>query len=309
MSDFSEIRPGVYDDIPEAEYHKIPYVSKSRLWMLKDSPAHLKKSLDGEYNPSSDAIRMGSLFDAYLLDPDLYASFPRAFKCESVLKSGNRSGQNCGATPSGRYFGSWRCGKHIPKDTEPENLKEYVLLGEEKQIEEMIASMRRHPEARKLLDGTKKKQITIIWDHEITGMRCKARIDAVSEYDGVVCAWDLKSTEATTKYTFNRIARDKGYFLQASMYLDGCEALDKLMGRKPRNRMFQFLVCSTKKDKVINEYPAFVYEADYQDLRQARNFRDSLIMQWADCLKNDSWPTPNELSVVEELYVPEYART
>ena len=80
------------------------------------------------------------------------------------------------------------------------------------------------------------REIAIVWDDPETGLRCKARIDFVSEYDGWTVVGDLKSSINAAPKQWARAVANYGYHRQAAFYLDGCNAIS------PHDRLFAWII-------------------------------------------------------------------
>lgn len=95
--------PGIYRDLPDELYRKIPFVSQSILKMVdRDadygaSPLHAKAAFDGKYPTDSDALRYGRAEHCWIHEGE--DEFRRrtlvATSCVGTIKS--RNGELCGA--------------------------------------------------------------------------------------------------------------------------------------------------------------------------------------------------------------------
>jgi len=98
----------------------------------------------------------------------------------------------------------------------------------------MVASLRAHPIAGRLLSGGH-REVTIRWD--AGGVPCKGRLDGYHpELLGGV-AFDLKSTTDASPEEFARSVARYGYARQEAFYRDGLAALGRAVPH------FLFLVC------------------------------------------------------------------
>jgi hypothetical protein len=69
----SELAPGLYYDVPEADYHarEVGIASKSALDLVHKSPRHYKAWLDGEERDPTPAMAFGKLVHTAVLEPHL----------------------------------------------------------------------------------------------------------------------------------------------------------------------------------------------------------------------------------------------
>lgn len=111
--------PGIYENIPDAEYRSWNAISQSTLKVASEATwAHVRATLDGKIERKSDALAFGRALHTWLLEPHLFEdTYQVALPCAAEIKSGDRKGEECGC--AGRYFNSldevWLCGKHAPK--------------------------------------------------------------------------------------------------------------------------------------------------------------------------------------------------
>ncbi len=71
------MQPGVYSDIPNADYHSGPGISNSGLALVRKSPMHLRvrqvAANDNAPKKTSAAFAIGTAFHALLLEPEAFA--------------------------------------------------------------------------------------------------------------------------------------------------------------------------------------------------------------------------------------------
>lgn len=185
----------------EDTYRARKAVNKSTLWAMTKSPAHYKYGLE---HPAEDtaAMRIGRAAHCLILRP-------RAFKKEfDVLPEGLDR-----RTKEGK--------KKIEEITAEavKAGKELITPAEYEQIQGMAKAVQRSG-ASAILKGTK-KELPIFWTDEDTGLKCKAKLDAMG--DGIII--DLKTAADAGTDAFIRDAIKRGYDVQAAHYIRGCKAL------------------------------------------------------------------------------------
>lgn len=301
MPNTSEVIDGIYENIPDPEYRAWDRMSASTLGacVKKDgSMKTLKASVDGHIKISSDAIEYGKAFHCRMLEPERFKSeFVTATDCQGVVKS---TGKVCGCTASYRHGNYWYCGKHAPEGAEQ---PDQMLT--EKQYEELVGMCKAlfaHP-AVNLLRQHGGNEVSIAWTDEISGVKCKGRLDKLirkirwSDETGtrdVPMIVDLKAIrDATVKESRKEI--DKyGYHYRAAMYCDG---IKKLTGEMP---IYVFIM-------IEKEYPyeIGVYPLGTRSLEIGRNIYKSLLQRWAHCLKTNEFPGINNDDLID-IELPEW---
>jgi hypothetical protein len=87
-------------------------------------------------------------------------------------------------------------------------------------VRHLAEAVRADPWASDLLYGAE-PEMSIFWDDERHGIRCKARPDLVTR-DGAVIG-DIKTAPTANPRAFQRAAVNNGHFLRAPWYIDGYE--------------------------------------------------------------------------------------
>jgi hypothetical protein len=209
--------PGIHHGISAEQYHSLPYCSNSRLNLLLRSPAHLQAELAAP-REATPAMKLGTAVHMAVLEPERFAAhYTVAGQCEGIKKDKAR----CSNPGTHRVGGEWRCGVHAlfidrdPVDAlAPTDLEACIGIG---------AALRSHPRIRPLLSGPGHNELTVIWDDAETGVRCKARIDRLTEDFGGVLV-DLKTTTDARPEPFGRKADAMGYHRQPCLYQEGLAA-------------------------------------------------------------------------------------
>ena len=71
---------------------------------------------------------------------------------------------------------------------------------------------------KKLLDGEREK--AYFWTDDMTGEKCKCRVDCITTIDGRPTIVDYKTTANAATHSFVRSIYNYGYHFQAAMYSD-----------------------------------------------------------------------------------------
>jgi hypothetical protein len=187
-------KPGIYYDVPFAEYCSWNAFSKSMMDSALRSHAHLNAYINGTKETRS--LTLGSLVDCKLLEPHTFDSqfveLPSTYIKETTK----------GRAPN----------KTIVKEEKPWNatanackeiLAQIKASGRRAVSPDMLAdanscvvAVHDHAFAREIVT-TGKKQVSLVWECEHTGILCKGRLDLLDcENHGGFgpCITDVKTT-------------------------------------------------------------------------------------------------------------------
>ena len=241
-------RSGIIPGIDIEDYHKGPGTSKSQLDQFAKSPAHYLASLTTP-RKETPAMRIGSIFHGLVLEPER-VKIAVAPQCDKRTKEGKATWEafcieNAGA--------------------------EIVTADEGEMLNGMVASVRAHPAASRLLSGPGIAEGSCWWHDERSGELCRCRPDFYRQDLGIIV--DLKSTEDASPESFARSIAKYGYHRQNAMYVDGVESAtgDFVKG-------FVFVV--TEK---AAPYCTAVYSLDMQGVEAGRVEYKRLLLDLADC--------------------------
>lgn len=242
-------------DMPAAQYHAHPTISKSGLDLIARSPAHFK------YAPAREETRtmlIGSATHAAILEPALYAK-----NYLPVREADDRSSS------------AWKAAKKAAVGAEYE-----LLTGpESERIDAMSAAVRRTPGITQLLASPGRSEVSIFTTDPITGLQVRIRIDwLVLE---TLRAMDLKTTQDLRNDKFAKSVIDYRYHVQQAFYSD---AFQWETGERLR---FDFGVIESAAPHVskllslpddLVEYGRMLYRRDLET--------------YARCLDRNEWPGP-----------------
>lgn len=260
--------PGIFP-MPEAEYHALPYISKSGLDLIARSPAHYMANKNEKREPTP-AMELGTAIHSAILEPRLFYD---RYICRPEGIDGRTSE-----------------GKVRLKDLMATG-KNLIPYQDFKMIEDIITSINSTDEAYKyLMNG--KTEHSIFWIDEETGVQCKARPDYLTN-SGIIV--DVKTTENASFSAFQRSIAKYRYHVQAAFYMDG---LAKALGKE----QVGFVFIAVEKTP---PYAVAVYYLDEASIDVGRALYRRDINKYAECLKNNAWPAyPNELQVIN---IPHWA--
>ncbi|WP_372393760.1 PD-(D/E)XK nuclease-like domain-containing protein (plasmid) [Azospirillum sp. HJ39] len=262
-------KPGLYDRIPEDQYHASPGVSVSRLKIFAKAPA---KARYGQ-NKETDSLRFGSLIHTAVLEPaeldlrymvtDLERFDPRTgdFK-EEILKAKGR---------------------------------ELVKRAEYEEALRIQDAVHAHPSAGALLRGDLRVEQSFYWIDPETGLLCRGRADSLRmELHAIV---DLKSAADASPDPrgFAKSCGEYKYHWQDAYYREGIEAVT---GWQPE----AFVFIAVEKER---PYLVATYELEPAAIERGREDVHEQLRLYAKCLKDDYWPGYS--GEIEPLAMPSWA--
>lgn len=260
--DFVVTEAGVYDGIPNDEYHRDPVAGES----LSFSGA---KKLLPPYCPAvyrweqdhpvhKDIFDFGSAAHQVVLgDPnDRLALFDADGWRTNAAKAHKAEAQAAGLIP--------------------------ILPHQLTIVDEMAAAVRAHPLASKLFEpGTGKPEQSLFWQDEATGVWRRCRLDWLPfARGGRLVIPDYKTAESADPETWSKSAANYGYHQQAAWYSDAVRALG--LDEDPA---FVFVV--QEKDP---PYLVTVIELDEVAVHIGRMLNQQALLTYAECKQNDRWP-------------------
>ena len=187
----------IIQNMPAAEYHVHPAVSKSVLDQIARSPLHARAYLDGVRAEPTAAMNFGTALHSAVLEPDLFRRQYATFEGDRRTKDGKA-----------RYEELVASGKSI------------ISAADNDVISSMAMSIRQHPVAAVLLqDGM--AEASVFWTDPATGIECRCRPDWIRS-DGVVV--DLKTCEDASPFAFAKAVAAYRYHVQEAHYRAGTSA-------------------------------------------------------------------------------------
>lgn len=259
------------------EYHAAPGASASRLnKMFFNSPAHMRHGLENPEEPTQ-AMIIGSAAHSAILEPDLFEKewgrLPEGDGRSSAIKKAKADLVS--------QFGASRILK-------PEAYDSIVGMRDSVLGNESAADL--------LVEAN--TEVSSYWVDEDTGVKCKARIDAMPYQDSGwgYCLVDVKTTANASPEEFRRSVHNFGYHRQAAHYLASTD--DKVFGRD------RFIFICVEK---APPHCVAIYELDPDAIALARSELDHLLATWAECEASGAWPSYPE--GIQELSLPGWAYT
>lgn len=255
--------PGIYEDVPFANYLQWDALSNSRMSLLAKSPRHYKLGVFKETKP----MQLGQLYHCGVLEPLAFAA-RYAIVPDFHLSPDNQ-------TKDGEPTSS-RTTKFVK-----ERVAEFTAMCQGREIVpkewyddtlSLVRELSLNDDACRLLNANGPREVSILWDED--GILCKARLDKVNPGWAIA---DLKSTDSIDNFTAS-IGR-YGYHRQMAHYQRGWH---KLTG----DTLPTWLIA------VESSAPFAVQAAPMSEeaMIEGGISRQRLMDKLRDCLECDEWP-------------------
>ncbi len=203
--------PGIYPNIPMSEYLSWDAINSGAIARGMKSLAHMKAYLDSPPGESSAAMSLGSAVHAAILEPDQFL-LRYVIKPETYQNSKGEVKELTARSREGKEYLA-----QLGREHELLSAKDYALcLG-------MRDSVHAHPTASRLLKKATGTEMSIVWKDDMIGLRCKGRIDSLSD----TCLVDLKSARDASPAGFQYAAAKYGHFRQLAFYVYGMGILTR----------------------------------------------------------------------------------
>lgn len=266
----ADIKPGIYQGIPNEAYHAGPGISKSGLWTIHTStPAHYKFPPPREEKAH---FTFGEAAHLAILEPDDF---------EKKTYRG----------PDDRRGNKWKdaqefCGlekKILLTSTDYDNV---LAVRDGVHADPWINSV--------ITGGERMIEASGFWIDPETGVLCRCRPDLYRKDLRVII--DIKSTLSAARKDFAKSVVNYGYHAQESFYSDGWRALGQ--------EVDAFVFIAWEKE---SPFAKAVYELPPSIIEEGRAIIRKSLATYAECVKSDNWPAYDE--GVQELNFPKWAYT
>lgn len=259
-----EIKPGLYRDLSNDDYHRGPGISKSGLDHVARSPKHYRHYRDNP-TPQTDPMRVGEAIHTIILEPDKFdAQFVKSEYQEFRTKAAKEWRDN--QILAGRHI------LRVNDRSDPFKVSEWDY------VHAVRDAVRSDPFASILLnldDGIPEE--SAFWIDQETRKLCKCRPDFRNLAHGV--AVDLKSTEDASFTGFGKSIANYRYHVQSAFYSDGLAACGAPVSA--------FVFVAVEK---APPYAVACYVVDDEALRVARAMYRENLRVYAECKARGEWP-------------------
>lgn len=269
----------IIPDLPAAEYHRHPAVSKHGLDDFRKAPALYRWNRDNPRETTTPALLFGSLYHTVVLEPHRVAAEYHVMPVvDRRTKDGKAAWEQAMAEAAGK------------QQIKPDDIAKALAMRE---------ALMRHPAARAAVEDQRQHvEASMFWTDPTTGVECRGRPDIIRT-DGMLI--DPKTCQDASPEAFTRAAFNYGYHRQAAFYMAGLEAIT---GEKPRAFVF---VAQESEPPFLTA----VYVASPQMIELGRKELAEDLDRFAHCLHNNTWPglpdKPQELTLPTWVKIPEAA--
>jgi hypothetical protein len=277
--------PGVYDALPEQEYHRHPALSSSGVKGLLPPSCPARFHYDREHGrPEKRAFDLGHAAHKEVLGVGM-----DIVVVQRTAKDGTRSDAEDYRTKSAQDH----------RDAIYAEGKVPLLAEEFAQVQGMAAELRAHPWASVLFDPELggKSEVSLFWHDDRYDIDRRARLDWMPPVraDGRLIVPDYKSCVSAERSAIAKSVYNFGYYTQDVFYTDGIRALGLA-----EDTAFVFVFQERTPPYLIN-----VAEVDADAKRLGRARVDLACEVFRDCTEADVWPGYSQ--DVELISLPRWA--
>lgn len=250
--------PGIYADIPLAEYHADEGISASGVNLLLDCPRRYYHRYIARSQPESrisEALTIGSAVHLFALEPEKFDSayIVQRHSIDRRTKEGKAQYAEFLSEAKGRTV---------------------LSLEDFERISGMADSLMEHQVFKRFPEGLVEQ--SVYWDWESWGTS-KIRFRSRPDYFTDEIIIDIKTTASLKG--FDRSVFRWGYHRQAAMQLDGLNNFDA------RKRMYVLAVVEKEPPYLTN-----CYTLDDPAIDKGRSDYLKAAEIYLDCCEFDSWP-------------------
>lgn len=256
------VAPEIHLGMREVDYFEAHGINSSTLKEMIRSPLHYWAKKNEAPKKPTPAQMFGRHLHVAVHEPERFA---REFE----------------RLPDG-FLGSRKPDKQLKSEIEDAG-KIPVSPSDFDAIEKCVESIMAHPFGRALRRVDTHAEASLFWDDEITGARCKARLDEHTPPcdqfpHGMI--WDLKSTDDAREPKFQRTIRKFEYDLSAAFYCDG---VTRVYGGTQRPA-FYWMVIERKAPHAVA-----IYEASEEYIARGRMAYEGAMARVMACESSDEW--------------------
>jgi exodeoxyribonuclease VIII len=254
------IKPGLYLDLSNEEYHSGPGISKSGLDLIAENPSAFKWQKNAPVDQDKlTALDMGTALHCIMLEPEEFADrfiIAPEFNRRTTAGKADEKEFLANCADSGKT----------------------VMTAEEgKALDIMRDSAMAHPTVRWLFEQEGNNEVSIFWEDDETAELCRVRPDRMLKDQPVIV--DVKKVADMDR--FDRHVEEFRYHVQDAMY---CEGYYKHFGVWPK---FFFVAISSTIS--AGRYPVDVFDLtpEWKEIG-AELFRKDLNT-YHQCKQNNDW--------------------
>lgn len=246
----ADLKPGIYPDMPDADYRATKAVSCSVLKRFAEAPAKaLVPSKDTE------AMTAGRLIHSALLEPH---KFEGRYAKTDLDRRGTKA---------------WQAAQ------EEAGCRQLLKADEFDKMATLRDAVLAHPTARELLAPGLEAEASMFWRDEVTGLFCRGRVDGLRRDQRLIV--DVKTTVDASPPEFAKSAGNYRHHWQEAFYRHGVKSAP---GGFEADR-FIFIAVEREPPFLIGIYelsPSAVAQGDREVMRA--------LHEYAECERTGIWP-------------------
>ena len=254
------LKPGLYLDLSNEDYHSGPGISKSGLDLIAENPSAFKWQQNAPVDQEKlKALDMGTALHCIMLEPD-------EFKDRFIVAPEFNGRTNDGKAEKKAFY------------EESESLGKTIMTAEEGRILPLMReSAMAHPTARWLFEQEGNNESSIFWSDEETGELCRIRPDRMLKNRPIIV--DVKKVDGIDR--FQRHVEEFRYHVQDAMYSEGFY--------KHFNEWPQFWFVAISSTISAGRYPVDVFDltTDWKEAGAELFRRD--LNTYHQCKTQDEW--------------------
>ena len=184
----------------EREYNEAEGVRRSDLWMMRESP---EKYLWAKIHPdaeSSPALVFGAMVHKLMLE---HETFIQEYAIAPAVDRRTKDGK-----------AAWQ------EFLDAAESRTVITVDDYARAADMVEAVHNHPIADRLINGIGEHEKALFWTDPDTGIKCKARIDALVGRGKDMMVVDYKTAADAKTDVISRKIFQYGYHLQAWMYTE-----------------------------------------------------------------------------------------
>lgn len=275
MIEVKKYKPGIelkgfIDGMPAEVYHNTEgFISSTGLALVMKSPRHYER----RQPLTSDAVRMGSIFHAMILEPDV-------FKKDYVLLPDVHDKRLAVYKEAVKAYG-----------------EERIIIGRDLlKMQEMEKSLMDNPNTRELIEAKGYTELSLFTTDPVSGLRVRCRYDKLIVDGDTLIPVDLKTARDASPDGFSKAIHDRLYQLQAALYTDAPMWETGIHAQTLRHVV------------VENEEPfcSMRYKLDSISLHLGRLDYRQALTTYHECLKTGIFPGYPQQSGDTIIALPEY---
>jgi len=259
--------PTIIKDMPEAEYHARPEVSKHDLDMIRRAPLYYRYKKDNP-EPPDEEMNFGSLVHLAILQPHLLESSVAFLPDDAPnrVSDRNRNAKNPSAATIAAciWWDEWNettAGKQIVTHEAFER-----VLG----IQKSIMS---NPHTAIFFEGDQLREVSLFWERY--GVPCRARLDILRGCEVI----DLKTCGDASRSGFMKDIGKRRYSHQGEHYIDGAKANN-----------YSIQACTFIAVETRPPYLCAAHTLGESSLSIARDENKRDLATFKKCLDSGEWP-------------------